>query len=157
VLTELDPNSAYMRIGLMQDNIDPLVRPWRMGATLFGIFGALALAIAAIGLYSVIAYMVAQRTQEFGVRLALGATTRRILSLVLSRGMAVSVAGLFAGLVVALYAGRLLEPLLFETSGRDPVVLGGTTLVLLGVSTLACLLPARRAMRVDPVIALRAE
>ena len=157
VLNEIDPNIAYVRIGSMQNNIDPLVRPWRMGATLFGIFGALALAIAAIGLYGVIAYMVAQRTQEFGVRLALGATTRRILTLVLTRGMAVSVAGLVAGLVVALYAGRFLEPLLFETSGRDPVVLGGAMFVLLGVSMLACLLPARRATRVDPVIALRAE
>jgi predicted permease len=157
VLNEIDPNIAYVRIGSMQNNIDPLVRPWRLGATLFGIFGALALVIAAIGLYSVIAYMVAQRTQEFGVRLALGATTQRILSLVLSRGMSVSAAGLVAGLVVALYAGRFLEPLLFETSGHDPVVLGGAMLVLLGVSILACLLPARRATRVDPVIALRAE
>ena len=157
VLNELDPSIAYVRIGPMQDNIDPLVRPWRLGAMLFGIFGALALAIAAIGLYSVIAYMVAQRTQEFGVRLALGATTRRILALVLSRGMAVSIAGLVAGLLIALYAGRFLEPLLFETSSRDPFVLGSAMLVLMGVSTLACVLPARRATRVDPVVALRAE
>jgi predicted permease len=157
VIQDIEPNILTVRMSSMQESIDPLVRPWRLGTTLFGIFGLLALVIAAVGLYSVIAYMVAQRTQEFGVRLALGATTRRIMSLVLSRGMAPSVGGLLAGVVIALVAGRFLEPLLFETSARDPFVVGSAVLVLLAVALLACLVPARRATRVDPVIALRTD
>ena len=155
VIQEVEPNFLSVRISPMQEAIDPLVRPWRLGTTLFGVFGSIALIIAAIGLYSVIAYMVAQRTPEFGVRLALGATSRRILSLVLSHGMAVSGAGLVVGLAIALLAGRFLEPLLFETSPSDPLVLGSSIVVLMSVALLACLIPARRATRVDPVIALR--
>jgi putative ABC transport system permease protein len=157
VIQEVEPNLLTVRLSSMQERIDPLVRPWRLGTALFGVFGLIALAIAAIGLYSVIAYMVAQRTQEFGIRLALGATTRRILSLVLSGGMAASVMGLAVGFGVALVAGRFLEPLLFETSARDPFVFGLALVVLACVAVLACLIPARRATRVDPVIALRAE
>lgn len=157
VLRDVDPNVPYTFVNTMQEDIDPLVRPWRMGAILFGILGGLALAIAAIGLYSVIAYMVAQRMQEFGVRLALGATTRRILSLVISRGMFVVLTGLVVGQFVALLSANYLTPLLFETSTRDPLTFGAAALMLVTVAILACLLPAFRATRVDPVIALRAD
>jgi predicted permease len=157
VLREMEPNLGLIRTKVMQEAIDPLVRPWRVGAILFGVFAALALIVAAIGLYSVIAYSVSQRTQEFGVRLALGATTGRILSLVLVGGVAVTVAGLAAGAVLAVVAGRFIGPLLFETSPRDPAVFAAAMFVLFAVAIVACLVPASRATRVDPVIALRAD
>ncbi|MGH7677200.1 MAG: ADOP family duplicated permease, partial [Gemmatimonadaceae bacterium] len=154
---EMDPTILTVRTEPMQTVIDPLFRQWKLGATLFVVFGALALAIAAVGLYSVIAYMVAQRTSEFGVRMALGATGRRIVSLVLRSGLTVASAGLLAGLVAALLAGRFIEPLLFETPSRDPVIVAGVVVILLLVSVTACLIPASRASRVDPITALRAD
>jgi predicted permease len=155
VIREVAGVSAGVK--LKQDDVDGLSQSWRAGTLLFGIFGGVALAIAAIGLYSVIAYLVAQRTHEFGVRLALGATARRVITMVLSRGVTVALVGLVSGIAVALGAGKFLEPLLFETTARDPLVLGGVSIVLLVVTVVACLVPARRAAAVDPIEALRAE
>ena len=157
VLREIDPNLGLIRTRTMQEDIDPLVRPWRVGAMLFGLFAALALVVAAIGLYSVIAYGVSQRTREFGVRLALGATPRRLLWLVLVGGLVVTLAGLIAGAALSLVAGRFIGPVLFETSPRDPIVFATAMLALLSVAGVACLVPARRATRVDPMVALRYE
>lgn len=148
---------VQVRANVKQDDIDPLAQTWRAGTLLFSIFGGLALVIAAIGLYSVIAYMVAQRTHEFGVRLALGASARQVIGMVLSRGVLVSCLGLAAGTAIALLAGRYLEPLLFETRAHDPLVLGGTACVLIVVAIASCFVPARRAASVDPMIALRAD
>jgi predicted permease len=145
------------RASVKQDDIDPLAQVWRTGTLLFSIFGGLALVIAAIGLYSVIAYMVAQRTHEFGVRLALGASARQLIAMVLSRGVVVSCVGLAAGMAIALLAGGFLEPLLFETTAHDPKVLTGVAVVLLAVAVVACLVPARRAASVDAITALRAD
>lgn len=157
VLLDVDPGLLSTRIEPMQDAIDPLTRSWRVGAMLFTIFGALALLIAAIGLYSVIAYIVAQRTQEFGVRMALGATSDRIVWLVLRDGMTAAGAGLVVGLTIALLAGRYVESLLFETSPYDLVVIAVAGIVLVTSALIACYVPARRASRIDAAIALRAE
>ena len=157
IILEVDPNVLSTRIMTMQEAIDPLTRSWRLGATLFTIFGALALAIAAIGLYSVIAYLVAQRTQEFGVRVALGAQTNDIVGLVLRHGLATVAGGLVAGVVIALFASRAVEPLLFQTSPRDVTVFALAIVTLSGAALLACLLPALKASRVDAATALRAE
>lgn len=145
------------RVNVKQDDIDPLARTWRVGTMLFSIFGGLALAVAAIGLYSVIAYMVAERTHEFGVRLALGASRRRVIAAVMSRGMLVTGVGLLAGISLALLAGKFLEPLLFETRARDPLVLFAAAGVLIIVAATACLVPAWRAASVDPILALRTD
>jgi len=117
----------------------------------------LALVVAAVGVYSVMSYLVAQRTHEIGVRIALGARSSHIVSLVLKGSVAMAVGGLAIGMIVALLAGRFIEPLLFETSARDPLVLGGVAATLLAVAVLASAVPALRAKRVDPIEALRAD
>ena len=124
---------------------------------MFAAFGLLALALAAIGLYSVIAYNVAQRTHELGVRVALGAEMRHLVRLVLVEGMKLALVGVVLGGAIALFVGRWVKPLLFDVSPRDPAVFAGVGAVLLGVAALASLIPARRAGRVDPIEALRAE
>ncbi|HKG90738.1 MAG TPA: ABC transporter permease [Gemmatimonadaceae bacterium] len=153
----LAPSLPYAEVKPLQELIDPHVRPWRLGATMFGAFGVLALVIAAVGLYSVIAYTVAQRTHELGVRVALGARTGHVLRLVVGEGMRVAVAGIALGALGALAGGRFVAPLLFDVSPHDPLVFGGVTLTLLAVAVAASLIPARRAARVDPAVALRTE
>ncbi len=113
--------------------------------------------VAALGLYSVMSYLVAQRTHEIGVRIALGAGGSAIVGMVVKRSLLLAVAGVAIGMVIALWAGRFLQPLLFQTSPRDPLVLGGVVGVLLVTALLASLLPALRARRVDPMEALREE
>jgi len=124
---------------------------------MFTVFGVLALVVAAIGLYSVAAYGVAQRTHELGVRLALGAESRDLVRLVLREGLRLSAVALAVGLAAALVAGRFVAPLLFETSPRDPLILSAVAALLLLTSVAASALPARRAARVDPTRALRDE
>jgi predicted permease len=151
------PSAQFIRVENMQDRINPQIRPWKLGATLFGLFGALAVLVAAIGLYSVITYLVAQRTHEFGVRAALGAGSRHMVQQILGEGVRVTVPGVAIGLLVALAAGRWIAPLLFNVSPRDPFVFAMVTITLLAVAVLASLAPAVRAARVDPVVALREE
>ncbi len=117
----------------------------------------LALVVAAVGLYSVLAFAVAQRTQELGIRAALGASRERLLGLVLGQGMRLVGIGIVLGLLGALLAGPRIEPLLFEVSPRDPLTFAAVVIVLLLVAALASGLPAWRATRVDPSVALRAE
>jgi predicted permease len=131
------------------------MRPWRVGATMFGVFGALALVLAAVGLYGVISYTVAERTREMGVRMALGARAGDVVRLVMSQAFAVTVVGAAVGTLATLAAGGVIEPLLFRVSPRDPVILLLVVATLLLVAAAACLVPARRATRVDPVVALR--
>ena len=127
-----------------------------MIAFLFALFAALALGLAATGLYSVVSYTVAQRTGEFGIRIALGAMRQDVLLMVF-RSAAFSVgSGLLAGVLLALALSRLLARWI-EGSPRDPMVLLGVTLLLIAASTLACIVPARRASSVDPMVALRYE
>jgi putative ABC transport system permease protein len=142
---------------LLQDLVEPQIRPWRLGASMFTLFGALATMLAAIGLYGVIAYDVAQRTQEIGVRVALGAGSRDVVLLTLRAVGRVVVIGIPLGLLVALLAAARLEPLLFQVSPRDPLVLGAVGVLVLLVALIAAVAPARRALHVDPATALRAE
>ena len=120
-------------------------------------FGGLALVLAAIGLYSVIAYNVAQRTHELGVRVALGAGMRDLVRLVVREALQLTVAGVAIGAGIALFVARWVEPLLFHESPRDPWVFAGVATVLLAVAALASFLPARRAARADPMQALRSD
>jgi ABC-type antimicrobial peptide transport system permease subunit len=133
------------------------MRPWQLGATVFTAFGALALVLAALGLYGVIAYDVTQRTREMGIRIALGARATDVLRLVVLQGVRVAAVGVGAGMVIALLAGRWVGPLLFDTGPRDPLVLATVSATLLAVATAASLIPAWRATRVAPGVALRAE
>jgi len=131
--------------------------PFRLGAAMLGVFGALALLLAAVGVYGVISYDVGQRTREIGVRMALGARAADVASLVMRDGLRMVAIGGVIGTGVVLAGAGVLRPLLYQTSLRDPVVLGGVVLLLLVVATLACLVPARRAMGVDINVAVREE
>ena len=156
-LQEEMPGSAYVTVAPLGDLVDAQSRSWVMGATLFTAFGVLALILAAVGLYSTIAYDVAQRRQELAVRVALGAVTADVMRLVLGDGLRFAVAGAAIGSAIALMAAPRLAPLLFDQSPRDPTVFGAVTGTLLLVAVIASLLPAVRGARVDPNVALRAE
>ncbi len=151
------PDLPYASVFPMSDLLDDEVRPWRLGATMFGIFGALALVLAAVGTYGVISYGVAQRTREMGVRIALGAAPREVLWLVVRQGVLLAAVGIVAGAAVALSGSHFVADLLYQTSPRDPLVYGGVIVVLLGTSVLASLIPARRAAQVDAAVALRTD
>ena len=127
----------------------------KMGVGLLTIFGLLALGLASIGLYGVLAYSVNQRKREIGLRMALGATRPGVLSLILREGMSLVAAGVLIGFTAALAVGRLLSRMLFGVSASDPASVAGAALILSMVALLACYLPARRATRVDPLEALR--
>ena len=129
----------------------------RFAMLLLTVFSAVALVIAAVGIYGVMAYSVSQRTSEIGIRMALGASPGSVLQLILRQGLGVIAAGLAVGLVSALFAGRLLESLLYQTTARDPLTLAAIAGLLALVALVACLIPARRATRVDPLVALRSE
>ena len=156
-LQALMPGVSYVTVTPFADVIGGEMKSWKLGATMFTLFGALALVLAAIGMYSVIAYNVTQRTHELGVRVALGATVRDIVRLVVGEGVRVAAAGVVMGCVIALAASRWLAPLLFQESARDPLVYGGVVAVLAIVAVLASIVPARRASAVEPMRALRVE
>ena len=151
------PGAAYVNTMTLGRLIDPQRKSWEFGATMFLAFGGLALVLAAIGLYSLIAYDVAQRTQELGVRLALGASMSDVMTLVISSGVRLVVVGVVLGGGLALWGSKWMEGLMFRQSPRDPVVFGVVALVLLLVALLATSGPALRAARVDPNIALRSD
>jgi putative ABC transport system permease protein len=151
------PGNGYVITHAMREVIGPQERSWQSGATMFVAFSALALVLAAIGLYSVIAFDVAQRTHELGVRIALGAQVRDVLRLIVGAGLRFGIAGVGLGLGIALSTGTFVAPLLYGVSARDPFILGAVGLLLLGVAVVASVIPALRAARVDPNIALRAE
>jgi putative ABC transport system permease protein len=129
---------------------------WRLLGALLGAFAAIAVAIAAIGIYGVMSYAVTQRTQEFGIRMALGADRRAVLRMVLRQSGVLVLCGIVLGGIGALGTGRVLAFQLYEVSARDPLVLGGVAAILALVSIAAAFVPARRATTVDPMIALRA-
>ena len=151
----LDPTLAPYAADRLQAQVDGRGYTQRLAATLLAIFGAMALFLAAIGLYGVMSYSVSQSTRELGVRMALGATVRDLLRLVISRGLRLTIAGVAIGLAAALLLTRLMSDLLYKVSPRDPIAFGGALIILLAVALVACFLPARRATRVDPVQALR--
>ena len=156
-LQPLMPGASYVTVTPFADVIGGQMRSWRLGATMFGAFGALALLLAAVGLYSVIAHNVVQRTHELGVRISLGAQTRDVFGLVVGQGLRLGVAGVAIGGMISFAAARWLKPLLFQESARDPAVYALVAAVLLAVAVVASYVPARRAARVDPNVALRAE
>jgi putative ABC transport system permease protein len=135
--------------------IDQALTTAKMGVTLLGVFGLLALGLASIGLYGVMAYSVNRRTREIGVRMALGAERRSVLRLILGQGMTLVGTGVVIGLALSLLVGRMLSRFLFGVSAGDPASMVSTAVVLLAVAMIACYVPARRASRVDPIVALR--
>jgi putative ABC transport system permease protein len=153
----IDKNLAFTNGQTVQQILGQGLWAARMGAALLGLFGALALILASIGIYGVLAYSVAQRTSEIGLRMALGAQPRQVLGLVLRQGMLLAVIGAAVGIVVALPVARLAGSLLYGVSATDPLTYAAITLLLMCVALAACYLPAHRATRVDPLIALRWE
>jgi putative ABC transport system permease protein len=142
------PLAEYLRLELL---------PQRIVAALAGVCGLVGLALAAIGIFGMMSYAVTQRTHEIGIRRALGAQNSDVLRLVMRQGIVIAASGLSLGLLGALAVTRLLTALLYGVSPTDPLTLIGVSLVLTGVALLACYLPARKATRVDPLVALRHE
>jgi predicted permease len=153
----LDANLPWAAVRSMDTTLQPRIQPWRLGAMVLSVFGALALVVAAVGLFGVLAYSVATRTHEFGVRGALGADRGRIVGLVLREALIITGIGLAIGAVGALALGRWAAPMLFETSPRDPVIIGAVAVVMLVTAIGASVIPGLRAARVDPASALRAD
>jgi ABC-type antimicrobial peptide transport system permease subunit len=151
------PNLPYADVQSLGELLAPEIRPWRTGATLFSLFGALALLIAAGGLYSAIAYSVTQRRHEFGVRMALGADVGDVVRQVMDQGVRAALIGLAVGSAIALGAGRFVKALLFQTSPRTPSAFAAAATLIVIVAVAATFIPAWRASRVDPVTALRGD
>jgi putative ABC transport system permease protein len=156
-LQKVMPGVSYVTAMSLRDILDREVRAWQLGSTMFTIFGGIGLLLAAVGLYAVMAYDTAQRTHELGVRIALGAQTGDVVRLVVAGGLRVAVIGVAIGAAVALVAGRFIAPLLFHISPQDPSVFSAVAATLLATAAVASLVPAWRATRVDPNVALRAE
>ena len=143
-----------MPVTLLSDNTVWQSHVWGL---LFAIFSGIALVMAAAGIYGVMAYFVTQRTREIGIRMALGAQWRDVLTLILKSGMTLVILGLTVGLAGALALTRLMSNLLFEVSPTDPITFGAVAFSVILAALLACCIPARRATKVDPLIALRYE
>jgi putative ABC transport system permease protein len=152
-----DARMRYVRSLPLAEMLEPELRQWSLGATLFTLFGGLALLVAAIGLYSVLAFDVAQRVREIGLRTALGASTRAIMNLVISRAVRITSAGVICGAALALVLAPRLGDMLYGVGPRDPLTFGIVIVSLGLVSLIASGVPAWRASRVDPNIALRAD
>jgi putative ABC transport system permease protein len=157
IVRELDENMALTNTSRLTEQISFVLLPARFAAAGFGLFGLLALVLASVGLYGVMSYAVNQRTREIGIRTTLGAQRRDIIRLVLRRGITLTAIGLLIGLAISLAGTRLLSSLLYEIGTTDPLTFVGVSLLLAAVALLACYLPARRATKVDPMVALRCE
>ena len=156
-LRGFDPRVRFVEVETLREALDPQTRSWKLGASLFTLFGFLALLVAGIGLYGLLAFHVAQRRRELGIRSALGAAGARLLGAVVGEGARLTLGGVALGLVLVLALGRFAEPLLFRVSPRDPLVLALVAAALVGTGLVASLLPGMRATRADPMDALRAE
>ena len=153
----VDPRMPIIQPRTLQSVVDESLGAASFAAVLLGISAAVALLLGTVGIYGVVSYTVSRRTKEIGVRLALGAAQGTVLGAVLKQGMALTLVGLGVGLLGALGLSTVLESLLYGVSTRDPLTFGATALVLGVVAVVATLIPARRAARVDPVVALRTE
>jgi putative ABC transport system permease protein len=153
----VDGDQPMWKVRTLESLIERSVADKRFLMVLMGVFAALALALTVIGLYGVMSYAVSQRTQEIGVRMALGAGARNILRMVLRQGMTLVSIGVAFGLAASWLLTRLMANLLFGVSATDPLTLGSIPLLLAVVALLACRIPARRATKVDPIVALRTE
>ena len=154
---EVDSNLPLFDVKTQVEQASQSIAQERLFATLLSFFGALALALVALGLYGVLSHSVAQRTREIGVRMALGAEARHVLRLVIGQGMLLVCLGVAAGLILAYWLTKWLMGWLYDVSATDPLTYGAIALLLACVSLLACWVPARRATKVDPMIALRCE
>ena len=156
-LQQTAANLPYAAVTPLADLVAPSIRPWRLGTTMFGVFAGLALVLAAVGLYGVLSYTVAQRSHEIGIRMAMGARRGNVLGLMVGQGVKIAALGAGIGAVAALAGGRVLSSLLYGVSPRDPLVLLGAAVIPVVVAAIASYVPARRAAKVDPVVALRYE
>jgi putative ABC transport system permease protein len=156
-VSAMDKSLAVGNVKTMELAVNESIAPQRFILLLIGIFAALALVLAAAGIYGVISYSVAQRTQEIGIRIALGARTDDVLRLIITQGMLLTLTGIAIGLIGSFALTRLMSNLLFGVSTTDPITFGAVSLLLIAVALIACFLPARRASQVDPMIALRYE
>jgi putative ABC transport system permease protein len=156
-LRALDPTLPLFNIRTLPEHIGRSLYVERAQSLLLVVFGALALVLTAIGIYGVIAYTVAQRTREVGLRIALGAQKRDVLMMILKKGLALTLGGIGAGVLGSFWLSQLVASRLYQVSATDPMTFAAVALLLAGVALLACYLPARRATRVDPMIALRYE
>jgi putative ABC transport system permease protein len=157
VLQSLDPNLPAYEVTTMVERVGNQMTRSRFSAWLLSIFGALALALAAVGIYSVMAYAVEQRSHEIGIRVAMGARAGDVLKMLIRQGMRLTLAGVALGLGAALALTQLMKRLLFGVTAADPLTYGAITLLLTLVALLACYVPARRAAKVDPMVALRCK
>ncbi len=154
---EIDPNIPLAQVRTMTEVVARSVWQPRLYSILFGVFAGVALLLASVGIYGVMAYSVAQRTHEIGIRLALGAQRGNVLRLVVVQGMMLACIGILTGLIGALALTRMMESMLFEVSTADPMTFGSVATLLVIIALLACFIPARRATKVDPIVALRFE
>jgi predicted permease len=152
---DLDPNVPILESDSLANLLSSSLFAYRAAASLAALLGGIGLVLASIGIFGVLSYSVSQRTQEIGVRMALGARPADILRLVVGQGMRLVLTGMFAGIVASLVAARLISSLLYGVKATDPITFAATAVILAAVALLACALPARRAMRVDPMVALR--
>jgi ABC-type lipoprotein release transport system permease subunit len=149
--------AGYAEVQRLSEMLEPEYRPWRVGAALFTSFGALALIVAIVGIYSTVSYGVTQRMHEFGVRIALGARVADVLRLVLGDGLRVVSLGVAIGVALALVSGRLIAALLYGIEPSNPIVIAVVSIVLLLAAAIATVVPALRAGRADPITALRSD
>jgi predicted permease len=156
-IQKMDATLPIYDVKTLTEHMDIPLFPARMAANVLGSFGVLALVLAAIGIYGVMSYVVAGRTREIGLRMALGAQFRHVRQLILRQGMMLATIGLVLGLGIVFVLARFLKSMLYGISPSDPLTFTTITILLAGVALLACLIPAQRATRVDPMVALRDE
>jgi ABC-type antimicrobial peptide transport system permease subunit len=154
---KLDPSLSIYNAKTLTEHMNVSLFPARMAAIALGSFGVLALLLAAVGIYGVMSHVVSGRTREIGLRMALGAQPADVRQLILRQGMLLAAIGSTAGLIIAFGGTQLLKSLLYGVSASDPLTFSLVSLLLLSVALFACWIPARRATRVDPIVALRAE
>jgi putative ABC transport system permease protein len=156
-VADVDPNKAAATFRTVEKSLDQQVQYLRLYILMLGVFGAVAAVLAAIGIYGVMAYSVAERTREIGIRMALGAGSRDVLTMVVRQALLLLGIGLALGLGASLALTRVIRSALYGVTATDPATYAGVSLLLIAVAVIACLVPTRRAVAVDPTIALRYE